>query len=192
MLTLLIATGVVGTSGSSGGGSPALSLALVKQHLRVRHSDEDALISAYLAAAVAHVEKVTSRLLTRRAVTQELLNLCEPVPILWGPDPVIAEDQGLAYFDTAGDPALVSDLRLKALRAYPPVDGWPATMDFSPLTLTYTAGHGDGEGEEPLPADLINALLLLTEHFYVNRGASSENIPQAVTDLCQPYRRFFV
>lgn len=38
-----------------------IDLALVKQHLKVEHDDEDALIQGYVAAAEAHVEQHCDR-----------------------------------------------------------------------------------------------------------------------------------
>lgn len=35
---------------------PFVGRELVKQHLRVDHNDEDALIDAYIAAAIAHID----------------------------------------------------------------------------------------------------------------------------------------
>ncbi len=194
MLALYLATGIIGEGPDVVVGTPALDLDLVKDHLRVRHDAEDSLIAGYLAAAIAHVEHATGRLLTRRAITQSVLSLSTRLDLHWGPDPVFADGQGLAYFDSAGSPA-VSAPRLAGSYVYAPVDGWPTLMDYSPLSLAYTAGY-DPAGT-PLPSDLIHVVLLLVGHFYSNReavnvGGSVAEVPLAVAALLQPYRKLFV
>ena len=49
----------------------AVTLELARNHLRVDHNEEDALIAQYLAAAIAWVENHTGKLLTRREVAQD-------------------------------------------------------------------------------------------------------------------------
>lgn len=164
----------------------AVDLTLAKQHLRVDHSDEDALIAQYLAAAIAWVENYTGKLMTRREVTQEADCFGSYVPLLYGPDPV---NLLIDYTDADDASATIADALIKRGRAYPAAS-WPTVADNTSIVLTYTAGYTE------TPADLDSAVLLLVGHYYENReavvvGSSSmisNPLELAVESLCRPYR----
>lgn len=167
-----------------------IDLALAKAHLRAEGSAEDGLIQSYLDAAAAHVEGATGKLLSRRAVVQDFARLFAYLPLWWGPDPA---GFTIDYLDAAGAPATVSGQRLNRDRIYPPQDGWPALLDYSPVAVTYTAGFGDGVGETPVPADLVQAQLMLVAWWWSNReavalAATVAEIPLGVEAILQKHR----
>lgn len=65
-------------------------------------------------------------------------------------------------------------------------DGWPEITRTAarpnPICIRFTAGYTD----ETLPAELAQALKLLTNHFYVTRGAT---VPPAITGMLNRWRR---
>ena len=162
----------------------AVDLTLAKQHLRVLHDDEDALIAQYLAAAIAWVENYTGKLMTRREVEQEAPAFTSYLPLFYGPNPSSLE---IAYTDTDDAPQTVTDAKIVQARAYP-ASSWPSIADDTPVTLTYTAGYAT------TPADLDSAVLLLVGEFYDNReaGEAAPAVTMAVEALCRPYRSLMV
>jgi uncharacterized phiE125 gp8 family phage protein len=67
---------------------------------------------------------------------------------------------------------------------------WPILNDYIPgsVKITYVAGsYGDGADVNNVPQTIISAMLLLVDHWYNHRGASSElnlkNIPLGVDAL---------
>lgn len=160
-----------------------VTLDLAKQHLRVDHNEEDALIGQYLAAAVSWVENHTGKLLTRRTVTQDGRVFSSYLPLHYGPAP---SDVTVDYTDADDAPQTIADARLVGDRLYPAAT-WPTVTQNSPVTINYTAGYTD------TPADLDSAVLLLCGHFYANReavvvGQASGPLEMAVESLCRPYR----
>lgn len=168
----------------------AIDLALVKAHLRVTHSSEDALIQQYAAAAALHVEQMCGRLLGRREVTQVFSRLCGRLPLVWGPD---VDGLTLGYFDSAGAPQELDvaggGVRIVRGSLVAGAAGWPAIEAASEIVATYTAGYAEGA----VPADLVNAQLLLIGHWYQNReavnvGGAPSEYPLGVEALMAPYR----
>lgn len=183
---LLLPGAALGLYGEGGTDTPVttpseITLELVKSHLRVQHTDEDSLIAQYLAAAIASVEKLTGKLLSRRAVTQEANAFGCYMPLFWGPSPA---SLSIEYLDGDLAEQTIADARIARGRVYP-ADAWPTAIEGS-IILSYTAGY------ESVPNDLIAAVLLLTGHLWANREAVSDKpmseVPMAVEALTQPYR----
>ena len=167
-----------------------IDLGLAKAHLRAEGSAEDGLIQSYLDAAAAHVEGVTGKLLTRREVVQDVAGFGAYLSLWWGPNPATLT---IDYLDSAGVAASVAGPRLQRDRVYAPVAGWPTARDYSPVAVTYTAGFGDGVGETPVPADLVQAQLMLVAHWWTNReavalAATVAEMPLAVEAILQRHR----
>ena len=162
-----------------------VTLALAKQHLRVDGTDEDTVITGYLAAAVAWVENYTGKKLVRGQVTQETSALETPLALSWGPSPA---DLSVSYTDADDAAQTFTDATIVLGRAYAT---WPTPKSDTPITLTYTAGFAT------TPSDLDSAVLLMTGHFYANReavnvGSTVSEMPLAVEALCRPYRSVLV
>lgn len=165
----------------------SVDLTLAKAHLRVTHSDEDALIAQYMAAAKAWVERYTALVTEETELTQTFLEFGDYLELSRGP---VVELTEIAYTDTSGDPQTVTGARLQGLLIYPPTAGWPGTETYSTITVTYDAGYG---GYNPVPDELTSAQLLLIGHWYANReavavGDAANEIPFAVEALAGPFR----
>lgn len=164
----------------------AVDLALAKQHLRVTHAREDTLITQYIAAAKAMIEKRSGVLLDRREVTQRFSAFTKRLPLFWGPDP---ENVLIVYFDAEDEDQEIADARIVRDWLNAPVTGWPSIYADSVIEISYTAGFTE------VPADLVTAQLLLIGHWYVNREAVGDVGPElllGVDALIQPYRRIML
>lgn len=169
-----------------------VDLALAKAHLRAEGTAEDDLIQSYLDAAAAHVEGATGKLLSRQEVVQDFDGFPSGarafLPLWWGPDPDL-ETLTIDYLDTAGAEATVALPRVVRDRVYAPLTGWPAALDLSPVALTYTAGYA----ADAVPADLVQAQLMLVAHWWSNREAVNvgnivSEMPLAVEAILQRHR----
>ena len=158
----------------------AIDLTLAKQHLRVDHDDEDALITQYLNAAISWVENYTGKLLARREVTQDETCFGTYLPLFYGPDPA---NLTIDYTDSDGGSATIADALVVRDRAHPS-DSWPTITDNTPITLTYTAGYTS------VPADLDSAVLvhLRAQYDEWRSGEADKAAMMAVEALCRPYR----
>ena len=171
-----------------------VDLALAKAHLRAEGTAEDVLIQSYLDAAAAHVEGATGKLLSRRTVVQDFARFGTAsgdwLPLWWGPDPAAFT---IDYLDAEGAAQSVLSPRVQRDRVFAPLAGWPATLEYSPVALGYTAGFGGGVGQTPVPADLVQAQLMLVAHWYSNREAVNvgnivSEVPLAVEAILQRHR----
>lgn len=152
-------------------GAAAVSTADMKAHLRVDHSDEDALIDAYTEAATRYVEKGTGTAL--RSQTWVLSLPSFPVGPVSLPGGRVTAVSSVQYLDRAGvlqtlAPAeyTLADAMVPALIETSAV--WPATSDRADaVTITYTVDASN----EP---SLLQAVRLLTSHWYENREAGAD------------------
>jgi uncharacterized phiE125 gp8 family phage protein len=173
-----------------------LSLVEAKQFLRVAHAEDDAVITALIAAARHHVEA-----LTRCALLTQTWRL---VLDAWPGDgrlrPRIGPLQALAavrVYDLTG-PAQAVDLEgfvvdgaanaIAARRWALPAPGRPAAG----IELDVVCGFGADPGD--VPPDLRQALRLLVAHWYDNRGIAAIGgtvamLPAGAGALVAPYRR---
>lgn len=170
-----------------------ISLAAAKAYLRVEHDDEDEVIGDLLAAAVGHVERVTGRNLSVKKERQDLAGWPARgvVKLFRGP---VQEIVGVDYDPADGGlRAPLTSYRLAegldgALmpafgRAFPSVLAGPGAV-----RIEYNAGYASGEE----PPALLQAVRMLTAHWYVNReaassGSGSSELPLAVKALMDPF-----
>lgn len=157
-----------------------IDLATAKNHLRVDHDADDALIGQYLAAAIAAVENYTGKLLTRREVTQGALCFPAYFSLHYGPSPDLLT---IAYTDADDASQVIEDATINGARVYP-ASAWPMAADNTPVTLTYTAGYAT------VPAELDSAVLVHVRAQYDEwrTGEKSDAADMAVRTLCAPYR----
>jgi len=154
-----------------------VSLEQAKQQIRVLDSDEeDELIAGYIRAAREWVENYTGLALVRREFT-EFHRPERGVVSLYRRPIVSASVAGFA------------DTRIVAGRLFPGAGlSWPYLAHPEQFEVTYTAGYAEGE----VPQSLIQAMLLLIGHYFVNRSsvgnAAMAEIPLAVTSLCDAHR----
>lgn len=175
---------------------PLVSLDVAKQHLRVDTSDQDALITAYVAAASAIVDGPEGWL--GRAVGVQTLQYsgrfpCASDEAIRLPCPIVSEVVSIDYDDEDGneqsfDPA---SWRLTSRGWVELVDGetWPTTRaGCDAVRIEYDAGHAD------IPAAITAAVLLLVGDLYTNREtvtlgqASAIPMSPTVDRLLSPYR----
>jgi len=165
-----------------------VSLDTAKQHIGLLDdTSRDDLIAGYIKAAREWVENYTGHILVQREVTDEHEGFGAFFDLMKRPfDP---ETVTITYTDADGVAQTVSDVTVSGRRVRPAFNAWwPSTRPYTAVNVTYTAGYAEGE----VPQSLIQAMLLLVGHFWVNREAVSERqsneVPFAVTALCDPYR----
>jgi len=169
----------------------AVTLAEAKLHLRVDHSEEDALIGALIAAASTDAENRLQRTLITSGWTLTLdgFGSLQTLPMA----PILAV-ASVAYVDAAGATQTLpgAAYRLDAPAALlQPVDAWPATQAgrSNAVTISYTAGYGPAAADVPAP--IRSWLLLAIGDLYAQRQRSAERpkVPQGFADsLLDAYR----
>lgn len=154
-----------------------VTLSEAKSQCRVTHSAEDGYFLDLIARAVDHVDG--DGLLGRAMITQTWAQWVSQAPgwvrLKMGPFISLVS---VEYYDEAGalQTADLADFETR-------LDGdfvickpkesreWPtADVRQDAIKITYTAGFG---AAADVPAGIKQALLLLIEHWYANRGASS-------------------
>lgn len=169
-----------------------VTLAQAKAHLRVDISDDDALITALIAAASQYVEEAAGVSTTPR-VMEALLTRWPSPGLLRLPRPPVASVAWVRYTDASGAqvdmPPTEYAVRAEGIWARK----WPSAALSDavehPITIRYTAGSAD------TPAPVRHAILLLIGHWYEHREAAvsghmSRDIALGVDALIAPYRRW--
>jgi uncharacterized phiE125 gp8 family phage protein len=171
-----------------------LSLADARQFLRVDHGDDDTVITALIAAARAHVEALTRRVL----LTQTWRFVLDAWPPHGRFTARIGPLQTLLaarVFDAAGGAhaleveSFVVDTAANVIAA--PCWALPAPgRSIAGIELDVICGFGALASD--VPADLIHALKILVAHWYDNRGLAaiggSAMQPAGLHALIAPHR----
>ena len=167
-----------------------ITLEEAKEHLRVEHDYEDALIQGLILAAYMSAERQTRRCLIEQDMTVTIDKLPRgAIELSYAPvQAVLSFD----YIDPEGVPRSIDpdDLRLDTRPLYPllmPRSGeWPAITK-EPESVTFTIRTGYPE----TPADIRQAILMLIAHFYENREAvlfgKAQTLPMGADMLLRPY-----
>lgn len=163
-----------------------LTLAEVKQHLRVDHSDEDDVITRCRDAAINQLDPAAGGWLGRalRLQTWELRLdgfPCHEIPL---PYPPFSEIVSFKYDDTGGIEralAVTTGYRIlgftagdqpprQPVRLAPPyMTYWPATRsDVQTVRIQWKCGYV-AAATDPLSSDIKNWLLMAAATFYANR-----------------------
>lgn len=177
-----------------------VTLAEAKAHLRVDHSDEDALIGTLLQAAVDHLDGY-SGVLGRCLINQTWrVDFWTWQPAFRLPFPDVSSISSVVYSDVDNAEQTVSESLYELIE-----DAQGALVktldDFTDPTLyddrsdavriTFVAGYGDDAAD--VPSAIKAAILLMVGHWYQHREAvtagSTETLPMAVEALITPYRR---
>ncbi len=178
---------------------PLLSLADVKAHLRVDHSDEDMLISSLVDAAASHIDGY-SGILGRALVTQtwavEFPTFLNRLDIPLGP----VQSATIQYYDSTNtQQTLATSVYAVLSDGLGPYVGlkynqqWPQTYTRDDaVKITWVAGYGVNASS--VPAAIRAAMLLLIGHWYANReavnvGNITSELPLSVAALLAPFRR---
>ena len=171
-----------------------VSLAAVKAHLRVDHTDDDADITAYIDAACSHIDGPRGWL--DRAIWPQTLELrqsafCDPIRLPYGPATSVTS---IKYLDASGAEQTLSSASYVLTN-----DGavhlahgasWPALRgDAEGVRVRYVAGFAT------LPPEILSAVKLMVGDLYENRatahvGGSASTIPMSlgVKAILAPFR----
>ncbi len=181
-----------------------------KLHLRVFHSDEDALITALIVAARQHVEAYTHRALISQTWDYKLDVF--PCGYEYGDDAIWLPNAPLltstapvvTYQDTAGvtqtwassnytvdAPAGPHARKGRIFRNYQTL--WPVTRPvWNAVTVRFLCGYGPLGSD--VPEGIKAAMKLLIGHWYANRelvvDARISDIPMTVDALLWPFKSF--
>lgn len=178
-------------------GSPILesivSLADLKEHLRVEHDEEDDLITGMRAAAISYAEEYCNIKLGQYACTG-YLDSFTPSYIPSGP---VASLTAVNYKATDYSTDLTT---LNISRYYYDIDTTPARINFHnvPALAIYEYNRVQitmsvGYTTSAVPASIIAALKLIVGHMYENRQAETMNLMPyslriGVEALLNPFR----
>ncbi len=162
-----------------------------KAHLKVDTTDDDALITALIAAARIRAEWTTRRAL----VTQSWVQWRDSWPAhpFAIPLPPLQDVTAITTYDT-NDTANVLNPALYRVdvAAAPARIAWKDTVlpptnlrTFNALAIAFTCGYGDAGSDVPEP--IRRAILMIVADLYSHRGDDAPT-PQAALALLEPYR----
>ena len=175
----------------------AVSLADMKLHLRVDHSEDDALITTLILAATRSAESFMEKSIspdTEYTLTLDSFPSGDTITLMYGP--VISVDS-LSYVDSDGVTQVLtenSDFRVDLNNDLPRIqnigDSWPDTYErVNAVTIVYTTGFAT------VPDDIVVGIKMLVSHLYENRqdvitGMNASEIPFASKHLFLPYKQY--
>lgn len=199
--------------------NPAYTLADVKAHLRVAHTDDDDLITGLCDAAVAYIQEYTGRQLVtatwawflesfsnqQRAAVDDYW--FQPYPsglkgaqIIQLPILPVSGITSIAYTDTAGNSQTLTentDFVLDTVRGRikpsAALSMWPQVSSdvFNPIEIQFEAGYGADAGD--VPVKITQALYMLVAYWYDNRENSTilqlNQVPDGFSELLIEYRK---
>jgi len=175
-----------------------ITIAEAKAHLNVSHSDDDALITRLISAAMAHLDGSTG-VLGRAIMSQVWAETLDGFasPLRLGIDPVSSVDN-IQYWDENNVTQVMASSQYYLHRdpkgAYVKLhsgNSWPSTYSRDDaVTVTTTCGFAAGDVD-----DIKVAALLLVGHLYYNREAEvagqSNELVLGFSDLIEKHRRVF-
>lgn len=171
---------------------PFVSLAEAKAHLTVDYEHEDALITALIAAACAHIDGPEGWL--GRSIGQQTLELQRCGFPTWFdlPYPLVTAVTSIVYDDADGAEQTLDDSIYRvygSVIARAPSASWPATENAQEsVRVTYEAGY------EQIPAPIKQAVLLMVGDMFKHRESTQigaiNDVPMSMTvdRLLAPYR----
>jgi len=161
------------------------TLAAMKLHLRVTSESEDVLIQEAMDAAITHIERETNLVLSPRTVIEEVADggILTPRLRTWP----ISAVTSVSYRDIAGNVALVEAPAYYSILARRPgrmglITPWAPPVTVSgrgTILVAMEAGFAAGD----VPANIVQAVKLVTAEFYKNReaGGLSEEAQRAIS-----------
>lgn len=170
-----------------------ITLAEAKEHLRILHDDEDAMIELWITASREAVETMTRRALITQTVTAKLdgwpSSLKIPLPL-----PPLISVSSITYVDSDGATQTLAANQYQVVASGEPAYIVPAyavtwpTLRSQPdnVTIVFTAGYGAAAS---VPARAKQAMFLLMSHMNENREAVNignivNEVPLGVKALC--------
>lgn len=168
-----------------------LTTAEAKLHLRVDGTDEDALIAAFIGAAVDTCQQITGRSLMAQAWKLTVDDFADEIALPW---PQVQAVSGIQYWDENGDPQTLDTALYELSGAtiyradgatYPELWKGPGVVQIS-YTAGYSAGN-EAAQQAAIPAGIKAWLLLTIGTLYANResvqtGLSVAALPDRFTD----------
>lgn len=174
-----------------------VTVADAKAHMRIDTAAEDVLIGSLLLTSRLHIETALSLALVTQSWKMTLDRWPKARGIALPLAPLRAVD-GVRVKDASGNAVIVPEQSyLVDLASRPPRIVWNNSVPPQPgiaakgIEIDLTAGFGDSAASVPAP--LKHAILMLTAHWYEHRdpediGSDQARIPDAVSDLIQPFR----
>ena len=179
---------------TSGPASEPVTVAEAKAHMRIDGTVEDVLIASLIVTSRLHVDLA----LINQSWTL-ILDRWPPGPEVDIPLAPLQAVNAVKVKNSAGVPSTVSPTNyLVDLASKPPRIVWNNAARADPgvpaggIEIEFAAGFGASAANVPAP--LKHAVLMLTAHWYEHRdaneiGASAARIPDAISDLIQPFRK---
>ena len=183
---------------TSGPASEPVTVAEAKAHMRIDGTVEDVLIASLIVTSRLHVEAALDLALINQSWTL-ILDRWPPGPEVDIPLAPLQAVNAVKVKNSAGVPSTVSPTNyLVDLASKPPRIVWNNAARADPgvpaggIEIEFAAGFGASAANVPAP--LKHAVLMLTAHWYEHRdaneiGASAARIPDAISDLIQPFRK---
>lgn len=149
-----------------------------KEHLRVDHEDEDALIERLIRAATEDAETFQGRAYITRTLRLYLDRFPGSAGVIYLPMPPATSVEAVTYRDHSGGEHVIDadryvvDLARSPARIAPAAGhSWPAVslLPVGAVSVEYKAGYGDEPGD--VPDAVRQAILLTVGHLYENREA---------------------
>lgn len=170
-----------------------VTLAQAKAQLRIYHDDDDALIARLISAAVASIEGPSGIGIAMMAQTWVMSLDGFPAGPIHLPLHPVSSVTSITYRDEALeeqtlDAASYSFDAMNRDATVWSLNGWPVASCKVPGTVRVTVVAGF----DPVPDDLIHAVLMLVAHWYENREAATgqtlNEVPLGVQSILNRYR----
>ncbi len=183
---------------TSGPASEPVTVADAKAHMRIDGTVEDVLIASLIVTSRLHVESALDLALINQSWTL-ILDRWPAGPEVEIPLAPLLAVIAVKVKNSAGVSSAVPPTSyLVDLASKPPRIVWNNAARPDPgvpaggIEIEFTAGFGASAATVPAP--LKHAVLMLTSHWYEHRdaneiGSSAARIPDAVSDLIQPFRK---
>lgn len=145
-----------------------VTLEEAREHLNIRHSEDDAQIRRMIKSARLQVESFTDRQLVTATYEYRLRSFPSEIIV---PRPPLQSVSKIEYVDesevtqTLSSSVYSVDTYATRGRIREAINqSWPTTADvYNAVVVTFVAGYGD---PSDVPDDLIDALLILLGHLY--------------------------
>jgi uncharacterized phiE125 gp8 family phage protein len=172
---------------------PVVTIDDVKNHTRIDEGRDDAAIERMIEAATNYAQRFTGRQFV--SATYDIG--CDGFPYSgcpwYLPRPPLVSVTSITYTDPQGDSQTLSssvytvDVSTLYGRLYEADNQfWPGTKDIrNSVVVRFVAGYGAASA---VPDGIKHAVLMLVEHWYFNRGATSSSgnqqpVPMGVESL---------
>jgi uncharacterized phiE125 gp8 family phage protein len=179
-----------------------LTLAEVKEHLRVQDSDEDGMIDLYISAATAYAESFMGRALIDQIWEVVLDTFPTDDLAIKIPRPPLIAVSSVNYDDVDGFQQTLATSEYDVDTASQPgwivpATSWPATIEaINAVRIRFRAGYvdmSDSPSVGEVPNDILNGILLIVGTLYAVRetvivGQTPVSMPWSAEQLLRRHR----